>query len=219
VVFVAPADRRFTWAALALAATPVVNLIANWLPEAWFAVAPGDWKNAVPLLMDLGNVAHDVASLLAIVGLGLLGLALGGVRSFMSVLVLGFGAVVALLNLVWVGAHPIDAFPLFELARSVAYSILHVMGWAFVFAAALESLRNLTLVGSGLLFANVVMNALLLWWSPGAGANTDVLYVIVMTPSLAGWLLLIGGALRGELNATPARNRAGRGSGAPRRAG
>ncbi len=219
VIFVAPKDRRFVWAALFLAATPAVNLIANTLPGVWQSVAPGEWKNAVPLLIDLGSVAHDVATLLAIIGLGVLGLALGGVRSFMSVLILGFGVLVAVLNVIWVGAHPIEEFPLFELARSVAYSTLYVMGWAFVFAAALESLRSLTLIGSGLLFANVVINALLLWWSPGQGANTDFLYLVISLPSLAGWLLLIYGALRGELNAVRARSRTGRGSGARRRAG
>src|SRR5688572_11524856 len=46
VTYSAPSDRRFVWAALALATPAVVNVVTNWLPGAWFSVAPGDWKNA-----------------------------------------------------------------------------------------------------------------------------------------------------------------------------
>jgi hypothetical protein len=223
VVYVRPLDRRFTWAALALAATPVVVLIANWLPDTWFALAPGDWKNAAQLLLDLGGIARVVATVLGFVGLGLFGLALGGVRTFMSAVILAFAALVAALGVIWVGAHPVAELPLLDLARSIAFSVLTVMGWAFVFAAALEALRTLSLIGTGLILANTVINVLLLWWTIPASANTDLLTLLVGGPTLLGWIVLMAAALRGELSreraGATARSRAARGSGAQRRAG
>ena len=219
VVYLRPPDMRFTWAALAIAATPVVVLIANWLPDAWFALAPADWKNAAQLLLDLGGIARVLATVLGFVGLGLFGLALGGVRTFMSAVILAFAALVAAAGVIWVGAHPIADLPLLDLVRSISFSVLTVMGWAFVFAAALESLRTLTLIGSGLVLANTVINVVLLWWTIGPNVNTDLLALIVGIPTLFGWIALIAAALRGELSAAPSRSRAARGSGAQRRAG
>ncbi|MEO8626191.1 MAG: hypothetical protein ABI452_05775 [Candidatus Limnocylindrales bacterium] len=216
VLYLRPADRRFRWAALAIAATPVVALIANWLPDAWFSLAPGDWKNAAQLLLDVGGVARLVATILGFVGLALLGLALGGVRTFMSAVILAFAALVAAAGVIWVGAHPVADLPLLDLVRSIAFSVLTVMGWAFVFAAALESLRTLTLIGSGLVLANTVINVLLLWWTIPASANTDLLSLLVGGPTLVGWIVLILAALRGELSGAPSRSRAARGSGARR---
>ncbi len=211
VVYVRPPDRRFTWAALALGATPAVVLAANWLPDAWFAMAPGDWKNAAQLLLDAGGVARVVANVLGFIGLGLLGLAFGGVRTFMSAVILAFGALVAAAGVIWVGAHPVAELPLLDLVRSIAFSVLTVMGWAFVFAAALEALRTFALVGAGLILANAVINVLLLWWTIPASANTDLLSLLVGGPTLLGWIALIVAVLRGELSIAR--------SGAQRRAG
>ena len=221
VVFVAPRDRRFTWAALALGVPPIVSLLADWTPIVWQQVAPGDWVNAVPLLYDLGSVAIGVATIIGLAGLFLLGLALGGVRAFLSVVILAAGVVVALADLTWFFAHPVEQLPVLQAARSVIYPTLNVLGWGFVFAAALESLRSLTLVGTGLVASNVVVRAVLAWWTIGPDANTDLLTLIIAGPLLVGWLAMTAGALRGELNgaAVAPRSRAGRGSGARRRAG
>jgi hypothetical protein len=219
VLYVRPPDRRFTWAALAMAASPVVILVANWLPDAWYSMAPGDWKNAAQVLLDAGGAARLVAQALGFVGLGLFGIALGGVRVFMSGVILFFAALVAAAGVIWVGAHPIEGLPLLDLARTIGFSVLTVVGWAFVFAAALEALRTLTLVGSGLVLANAVINVLLLWWTIGADANTDLLALLVGGPTLLGQIALIAGALRGELSEPRARSRAARGNASPRRAG
>ncbi|MEP7360347.1 MAG: hypothetical protein ABI744_02085 [Chloroflexota bacterium] len=219
VLFMRPQDRRFTWAALAIAASPVVIVIANWLPDAWFSMAPGDWKNAAQLLLDAGGVAQLIAKVLGFIGLGLFGIALGGVRTFMSAVILFFAMLVGAAGVIWVGAHPLDGLPLLDLARTVGFLVLTVLGWAFVFAAALESLRTWTLIGSGLVLANTVINVLLLWWTIGPDANTDLLSLLVGGPTLIGWICLIVGALRGELSDAPARSRAARGSGVRRRAG
>ena len=218
VIYAAPSDRRFLWAALALAAPPTVSLITTWLPDAWLSLAPGDWQNATPLLQDIGSGAREIAGLAAPVGLALLGLALGGVRTFMSAVILALGALIAVANVIWFSAQPLAGFPVLELARSVALSVLQVLGWAFVFAAALESLLSLALVGSGLVFANVVISAALLWWQPGS-AGTDVVAVVSSLPAAIGWGLLIAAVLRGEVDAVPARSRADRGSAVRRRAG
>ena len=223
VAYVRPPDRRFTWAALALAATPAVVLAANWLPDTWFSLAPADWKNAAQLLLNAGGVARVVSTILGFVGLGLLGLAFGGVRTFMSAVILAFGALVASAGVIWVGAHPVADLPLLDLARSIAFSVLTIIGWAFVFAAALEALRTLALIGTGLILANTVINVLLLWWTIPSSANTDLLALLVGGPALVGWIALMAAAMRGELSRErtggTARSRAARGSGAQRRAG
>lgn len=221
VIYMNPADRRFRLAALALAAPPIVSLLANWTPIIWQQVAPDDWVNAVPLLGDIGTLAVDVATLIGLAGLFLFGFALGGVRAFLSVLILAAGVVIALADLTWLFAHPIEELPLLQLVKSVIYPTLNVLGWAFVFAAALESLRSLTIVGTGLCFANVVVSAVLLWWTIGPTANLDLLSLITAGPLLFGWLAMTTGALHGELNdaAVAPRNRGGRGSGARRRVG
>jgi hypothetical protein len=221
VVYMGPPDRRFRWAALALAVPPIVRLLANWTPIVWQQVAPGDWRNAVPLLFDLGSVAADVAAPIGLAGLFLLGLALGGVRSFLSAVIQAAGAAIGLADLAWFFAHPVEQLPLLQAATGVIYPTLNVLGWAFVFAAALESLRSLILIGAGLVFANVVINAVLLWWTIGPDANFDLLSLIVAGPLLLGWLAMTAGALRGELNApAPAPGgRAARRSGPPRQAG
>lgn len=204
VVYAAPPDRRFVWAALALATPAAVLVISNWLPNAWFSIVPGDWKNATPLLMDLANPARDVATVVGLIGLALFGLALGGVRSRMSLLILAFGTLVAAANVVWIGTHPIEGLGAFYSAWSVGNSVLYALGWAFVFAAALESRRRLTIIGTGLLFANVVINLLLLWWPPNGPGDPRLL--VYSVPVLAGWALLIAAAPRGELNAASPRS-------------
>jgi hypothetical protein len=221
VVYMNPPDRRFRWAALALAIPPIVLLLAHWIPIIWPQVVPGDWKNAVPLLEDLGSMAREVATPIGLVGLFLLGFALGGVRTFLSVVILAAGVLIALADLTWFFAHPVEELPMLQAAKSVIYPMLNVLGWAFVFAAALESLRSLTLVGAGLVVSNVVISAVLLWWTIGPDANFDLLSLTIAGPSVLGWLAMTAGALRGELNdaAVAPRSRAGRGSGVPRPAG
>ncbi|HUP82648.1 MAG TPA: hypothetical protein VM284_00480 [Candidatus Limnocylindria bacterium] len=219
VVYVKPADQRFMWAALFLAATPVVGLIAGVFPDAWFAYAPGDWKNGTPLMRDVASLGVDVARILGLVGLFLFGLALGGVRSFVPFLIMALGLVLAVGNLIWTFAHPIDDLPLYDLAKTLSYAVLRVVGLAFVFAAAVESLRSLTMTGAGFLFLNAAIGAVLLWWTIGTGANFDVLSLVLGGTSLLGWIALIAAPLRGEFSAAPPRSRVGRESASRRRAG
>ncbi len=223
VIYVRPQDRRFFWAALAIAATPAVSLVTIWLPDVWLSLAPDDWKNATPLLQDIGGVARELASLLGLVGLALLGLALGGVRTFMSAVIIAFGTLVAATIAIWYGA-PMQGSPVLDLVRTIGFAVLNIVGWAFVFAAALESLRTAALMGFGLLFANTVINALLVMaWRPQRSSTTDLLVVVFALPEVIGWLVLIAAVLRGELSAArpaeSARGRAARGTGAQRGAG
>jgi hypothetical protein len=200
VIYMSPPDQRFKWAALALAIPPIVRLLANWTPIVWQQIAPGDWANAVPLLYDLGSMASDVATLIGLAGLFVLGFALGGVRTFLSAVILAAGVLIALADLTWFFAHPVEELPMLQAAKSVIYPTLNVLGWAFVFAAALESLRSLTLVGAGLVASDVVVSAVLLWWTIGPDANTALLSLIIVVPIIAGWLAMTAGALRGELS-------------------
>lgn len=219
VIYARPADRRFLWAALALAATPAVGLFAQLMPELVFRYAPGDWKNASALLNDVAAIAGDIARYLGLLGLGLLGLAFGGVRSFVSFLIILLGVALAISSLIWTFAHSIDGFPLYELGKSLGYAVLHVLGLAFVFAAAVESLRNFSMVGTGFLFLNTVIGAVLLWWTIGPGTNVDLLSIVLGATSLLGWVGLIIAPLRGEFWSDPSRSRVARGSVSRRRAG
>lgn len=200
VVYVAPADRRFVWAAILLAVSPAAFLIGGTLPDVWFDMAPGDWKNATPLLMDLADIARQIANVLTLVGLGLLGLALGGMRNLASAVILGvgflFGALVAIRFL----GNPIEGMDALSLAQTLVFPVLLAIGWAFVFAAALESRRRLMLVGTGLLFAILAVGYTEL---PETlfSSGLDVLFTALAVVNLVGWALLIVAALRGELTA------------------
>jgi hypothetical protein len=219
VLYVAPADRRITWGAVALASVPTVTIIANLVPQVWFEIMPGDWKNATPMVADLAHIARQISSYFAMLGLYLLGIGLGGVRSFVPFLILLLGVMVAVANVGWTLSNTFEGFPLFELTTSLVFATLNPVGLAFVFAAAVESLRNLTLVGAGLRFGGSALSSALLWWTIGPNVNTDLLSLLLGSVALGGWLALIAGALRGELSGAPARSRAGRGSGARRRVG
>ena len=202
VIYAAPMDRRFVWGAVLIALAPAVWFIAGVLPDAWFAVVPGDWKNATPLLMELGDLAHPIAQVFGYIGLGLFGVALGGVRTILSVAIIGAGLLLGALRVVEFLGNPIESMPIDITVRSIVFPLLYAGGWAFVFAATLESRRILTIVGTGLLFADVVINVVLGLW-PSYDPDGTVL-LIYSVPVLAGWILLIAAALRGELNA-PAR--------------
>lgn len=214
VLYVEPADRRYTWAALALAVAPVLSLAWSALPEAVFRYAPGDWRNAAYFLRDMGPIVRDATSVITIVGLGLLGLALGGVRRPLPVAILGVSIVMAILHAIAIADSysainypPGDSTPMILLARSIVLSILNLVGWAFVFAAALESRRTLMLIGTGLVFAITVLS-----YVPQLDAllnnGWDVLLTALAAVHLLGWALVIVAALRGELNAAPSRTAA-----------
>ena len=202
VVYVAPSDRRVTWAALALAGGPVLRLLVG--------LVPGQWIASAPILVDVGHSAIELGNVLLFVGVVLLGIALGGIRSAFGVTVVVFGGAVALADLVWVLAHPVADLPMFELVRSIGFATLTAIAWAFLLAAAIDALRSWVIVGVGLLFAKVVVEAALLWWAPGPGTNFDVISLAVNGMALVGWVAMIGAALRGELNATGPAGGAGR---------
>lgn len=199
VAYAKPADRRFRWAVWSIVAYVALPLIARPIPELVFRYGPGDWSNAAFVLQDVVGVIQSLANVLLIVGLALFGLALGGVRSAFGAVIVVAGAFVAIANLTWFFAHPVEELPLVNLVQSVTFSTLTALAWAFVFAAAVDALRSLLIVGAGLLFANVVVNAVLLWWTPGPGTNYDLLSLLVGGLGLIGWLALAAGALRGEL--------------------
>lgn len=193
VVQAAPTDRRFTGGALALAAGPALRLAAALIPGAWLAAAPA--------LLDVSHIALELAKVLLLVGLTLIGVALGGVRSAFGVVVVGTGVLVGLATVAWALGHPLADLPTFDLGRSIAIATLSALAWAFLLGAAIDGLRSLMITGAGLLFAIVVIEAALLWWPAGPGANFDLLSLVVGGISLAGWAALIAAALRDELSA------------------
>jgi hypothetical protein len=206
VVYVAPADRRFTWAAVLIALMPVVLIITGWLPDFWFDTVPGDWKNATPLLMDLGDLAVQIARVLGFVGLALLGLALGSVRTLASAAIIGIGLLFAVFQMVGFLGSPIEGMPIDLTVRSLVFPTLYIVGWAFVFAAALESRRTLMTVGTGLTFALIAFDRLQDWWLALPRGPLDALLLLTGALGLLGWALIILAPLRGELNGAPSRS-------------
>jgi hypothetical protein len=205
VVYVAPADRRFAWAAVLIALGPAVASIAGWLPDFWFDTVPGDWKNATPLLIDLGNTAQDVARVLGFAGLGLLGLALGGVRTLVSAAIIGVALLFSFIQVADFLGTQIEGMPIDMTVQSIVFPTLYMLGWAFVFAAALESRRPLMLAGTGLLVALIVFDRLQDWWLAMPGGPLDALLLATGILSLIGWVLMTASPLRGELSGTPSR--------------
>lgn len=205
VVYVAPSDRRFVWAAVLMALPPVVAATTAWLPDFWFDTVPGDWKNATPLLMDLGNVAQDVARVLGFVGLGLLGLALGGVRTLVSAAIVAVALLFSVLHVVGFLGNQIEGSPIDLTVRSIAFPTLFIVGWAFVLAAALESRRKMLAAGAGLVFALIAFDRLQDWWLALPEGPLNMLLAAAGTLAFIGWALLILSPLRGELSGAPAR--------------
>jgi hypothetical protein len=54
-------------------------------------------------------------------------------------------------------------------------------------------------LGQGLLFALTVAEAALLWLDFGPGTSFEMLSLVFGVVAVAGWALIIGGALRGEI--------------------
>ena len=200
VVHAAPVDRRFVWGTVLIGLVPAVTVIAAVLPDVWFDVVPGDWKNATPLLMELGDPARLIARVLGFVGLGLLGLALGGVRTLVSAVILGLAVVLAIMNVVRFLGQPIEGLTTLDVARTIAFSLMYFVGWAFVFAAALESRRTLMAIGTGLTFALIAFDGLQDWWLALPRGPVDALLLVTGVLGLLGWVLMIASPLRGELS-------------------
>jgi hypothetical protein len=205
VAYAAPADRRFVWGAVLIAALPAVIIVSAWLPDAWFVVAPGDWKNATPLLMDLGDPARLVARLLGFVGAGLLGLALGGVRTVVSVAIIGAGVLLGVVSAVRSLGNPIEGMPIDVIVQSASFPALYLVGWAFVLAAAVESRRALMATGTGLIFAILALNNLQYSWSGLQDPVPSNLLLATVLLEFIAWALVIAAALRGELDAAHSR--------------
>ena len=192
VVQVAPDDRRFVWGALALAVAPTVRLAA--------ALIPGDWLATAPVLLDISGVALDVGRMLLFVGVALLGVAIGGVRSAFGVAVVGAGVLIGLTEVGWVLSHQTADLSPLDVGRSIAFGALTALAWAFLVAAAIDWLRSLMIIGAGLLLVVVAIDAALLVWPYGPDTNFELVGLVVSGVSIAGWLVMIGAALRGELN-------------------
>lgn len=205
VAYAKPSDRRFLWGAVLIAVAPVVGVVTAVLPDLWFDAVPGDWKNATPLLMDLGHLARVIAQVLGFVGLGLLGLALGGIRTVLSMAIIVGGILVAAV--VDVRSLPIgtEEWPIDLVVRSAAFPLLYAGGWAFVCAAALESRRRLMLIGTGLIFALILVDYLQALWLTTPDAALTLFLLVTSSLHLVGWVLVIVAALRGELNAARSR--------------
>jgi hypothetical protein len=205
VVYLAPPDKRFVWAAVLIAIQPAVVVITAWLPDFWFDTVPGDWKNATPLLMDLGSAAVQIARVLEFIGLALLGLAMGGVRTRASAAIIGAGVLFAVLavadSIQFLTSQ--EGLPIDMTVRSIAFPPLNILLWAFVFAAALESRRMLMAAGTGLLFALIGFDRLQDWWLALPSGPLDALVLVTGMISVIGWALVILSPLRGELSGAP----------------
>ena len=199
VAYARPADRRFRWAAWAIAGYVVLPFMLRLITDLVFSYVPGDLSNAALLVRDVLGPTTWLANALLIVGVAVFGIALGGVRSAFGGTIVVMGGFVAAGNLTWFFAHPIEEVPLLDIVMGAMFSAATPLVWAFVFAAAVDAVRSLLIVGSGLLFANVVVNAVLLWWAPGPGTNFDLLLLLGGGLVLGGWLALATGALRSEL--------------------
>ena len=101
----------------------------------------------------------------------------------------------------FLGQPIVESLSTLQIAQTIVFSMIYGVGWAFVFAAALESRRALTSIGFGLIVAVIAFDYIDLYQAvPG-----DVLLVGIAVVNLIGWALVIAAALRGELNDAPSR--------------
>jgi hypothetical protein len=119
--------------------------------------------------------------------------------------IIGGGIVLAAVSVFQGLANVVAGLPVDVVVRSAAFPLLYAGGWAFVFTAALESGRRLMLIGTGLVFALILVDYLQALWLTTPDPALTLFLLVTSSLHLVGWVLVIVAALRGELNAAPSR--------------
>lgn len=156
MTWAAPQDRRLSYGTWAIVASGVLHLVV---------VLVGLQSLSTPLLADVARWMNEATWLLEAVGVVLIGLALGGIRSALGWTVFWLGVAVGLIG---VGRVTMDApanVGPFDVLIAVAAQVLPV-AWGYLAAAAVDARRRWFAVGGLLMLMYLLFTILLLWFAP-----------------------------------------------------
>ena len=183
----APQDRRFVFGTWAIVTSGVLHFIV--------ALVDLQSSSPMPLLADVANGLNDASWLLEAVGVVLIGLALGGIRSNGGWTVFWLGVAVGLIGVGWVTMDAVANVGPFDVLIAAAAQGLPV-AWGYLAAAAVDARRRWFAVG-GLLMLVYLLFIILLDWSAPAPQTT--LQRLEFGRDLVGLLALVAlsyGALK-----------------------
>jgi len=196
VLYARPADVRFVYGAAAIVAYQAIPLAGQLLPNEWIA--------RMPVLFDVRAFAitYDIA--LLIVGLVLLGMAVGGVRSRVGWLIVALGALVATVNIVRSVASlvelPLGDVLTLDLALSFLLGAGAALAWAYLLAASVDARRRYLAIGTALVIAaTYLIDLLLLPFDRGPQTDFALLAIIFGALLALGWLTMAVAPLYGEV--------------------
>ena len=157
MIWAAPQDRRFVYGTWAIVAAGVMHLL----------VALVDLQSSVsmPLLADVARWLNEATWLLEAVGVVLIGLALGGIRTAVGWTVFWLGVAVGLIGVGWVTMGAATNVGPFDVLIAVAAQVLPV-AWGYLAAAAVDARRRWFAVGGLLMLMYLLFIILLHWFGP-----------------------------------------------------
>lgn len=186
VMWAAPQNRRFYYGTWALIAATVLRLLTVYLA--------GRLAADVPLLADLPRWLTEAAWVLEFIGLVVLGLALGGLRSRAGWTLFWIGVLVGLMAVAWVTTHPaLEADPIGALLTAAAQAV--PVAWGYLAAAGLDARRRGFAVGGSLMLAYLGLTFMLLWFPLGPDINPDLVTFGLGVLRFVAWVALILGAI------------------------
>ena len=157
MVWAAPQDRRFVYGTWAVVASGVLHLVVALIDQQSLLSSP--------LLADVARWLNEATWLLEAVGVVLIGLALGGIRSAVGWTVFWLGVMVGLIGVGFVTIGAASNVGPFDVLIAVAAQVLPV-AWGYLAAAAVDAGRRWFAVGGLLMLGYLLLNVLLLWFAP-----------------------------------------------------
>ena len=182
----APSDRRYLRGAELIAVSAALALIAHLLADPIL--------NGIPLQANIAHWLREAGWLVLVLGIVLVGLATGGLRSRSAWTLFWLGTLVGLLGIAYITLHPEAEMDPMGLLISVAAQAVP-MAWGYLAGAALAADRRWLSIGAGLLVVGLLLG---IWaaWFPPAGVRPDDIHFGVGLIAVLGWVALVFGALQ-----------------------
>jgi hypothetical protein len=195
VTYIKPSDHRFLYGAVLIGVGRGLAVLATLIARQ--GVLRGD---AVQLMFDAVAL---VDTPIQVAGIVLLGLAAGGLRTRYGWIILGVGALVAIVKTGWYFINIVptltETLSAADIALSLVLAPLLPIAWAFVAGAAFEARMRLLLLGSLVLLGLEGVITALTLANPGPDTDFGRISLVVSVLQIVGWLLLAVSPLRLEM--------------------
>ena len=187
LAWAAPRDRRLVIATWAIVAAGVAHLLVS--------LIDAQPSSTTPLLADAAHWLNQATWVLESVGVVMIGLALGGIRSNVGWTVFWLGVAVGLIGVGWVTmSAPANIGP-FDVLLGTAAQVLP-MAWGYLAAAAVDARRRWFAVGGLLMLAYLLSVILLSWFAPPLDATLQRLRFGIDVVGLLALVALSYGAIK-----------------------